>query len=516
MPFAHSCKVSLCFALLFAISACGGSNKKDANTPPDPQNNAAPVFTSASTLDVAENTNGDFYTAAASDADGDTLSFSISGGADASLFNLNASTGALSFISAPDFEAPSDANGDNIYNLTLSVIDGRNGVANLEVVVTVTDEVHAPQVRRVGQGFDQPLFASALLDGSGRMLIAEKGGRIRILTPDTGVIASVDFLDVSTSITTSGEGGLLGFALAPDFASTGQIYINVTNSSGDTEILGYRTFSNNLEQIDPTTKNLILTFDQPASNHNAGWLGFDRNGFLVIPTGDGGGSGDPNNYAQNPQSLLGKVLRIDLSRDDYPSDETRDYAIPAGNTFTNASNGLPEIYAVGLRNPFRASFDPVNGDLLIGDVGQNALEEIDRLPMNDSTYNFGWAVREGTAQFKGANEARFTAPVTQYTHGTGPTQGRSVTGGIVYTGPVETLQGAYIFADFVTDNIWSVPASDLVNGTTVQQSQFNILTTTFTPDASTINNIAGFGLDESQNLYIVSLSGNVFRLEAAN
>lgn len=506
-------RIPVWIALGFALAACGGG---DGSPSPPSRSNAAPVFTSTGAVDVAENTSGDIYTAVASDTDGDALSFSISGGADAVLFRLDANAGTVSFIDAPDFETPSDAGPDNVYNLTLSVSDGRGGQASLDLAVTVTDEVHAAQVRRVGQGFAQPLYAAALADGTGRMLIAEKGGRIRVLTPDTGGIASVDFLDVSTSISTTGEGGLLGFALAPDFASTGQIYINVTNASGDTEIRGFRTFSDRRDQIDSATENLILTFNQPANNHNAGWLGFDSEGLLIIPTGDGGGSGDPSDFAQNPHSLLGKVLRIDVGSDDFPSDATRDYAIPLGNTFTNASDGLPEIYAVGLRNPFRASFDPANGDLLIGDVGQNAIEEIDRLPMNDSSYNFGWAVREGTAQFKGADDARYTAPVTEYTHGAGPTQGQSVTGGYVYTGPVEALQGAYIFADFVTDNIWSVPASDLVNGASVPESQFNILTTTFAPDAGSMGNIASFGLDESQNLYIVSLSGNVFRLEATN
>lgn len=508
-------KITVLAALGFALAACGGGDG-GGNPPPPSPSNVAPVFTSTGAVDVVENTTGDIYTAAASDSDGDVLSFSVSGGADTALFMLDPSAGTLTFIVAPDFEVPSDVGADNVYDVTLSVSDSQGGQASLELVVTVTDEVDAAQVRRVGQGFDQPLFAAALADGSGRMLIAEKGGRIRVLNSESGETASMDFLDVSTSISTGGEGGLLGFALAPDFATSRKIYINVTNASGDTEIREYQTFSDSRDQIDPSTQNLILTFNQPASNHNAGWLGFNSDGLLIIPTGDGGGSGDPSNFAQNPQSLLGKVLRIDVSSDDFPSDATRDYTIPAGNTFLDAADGLPEIYAVGLRNPFRASFDPANGDLLIADVGQNAIEEIDRLPMDDSSYNFGWAVREGTVQFKGADDARFAAPVTEYTQGTGPTQGRSVTGGHVYTGPVETLQGAYIFADFVTNNIWSVLASDLVNGATVPEEQFNILTTAFVPDIGSVDDIAGFGLDESQNLYIISLSGNVFRLEAAN
>ncbi|WP_340678416.1 PQQ-dependent sugar dehydrogenase [Paraglaciecola sp.] len=495
-----------------ALFACGSGGSDSPSTP----TNNNPVFSSPNMLDVAENTGDAFYTATATDADGDVLSFSISGGADSALFVLDVASGSLSFINPPDFEMPVDVGGDNIFNVTLSVSDGQGGQANLAVTITVTDEQQTAQVRLVGQGFNQPLYATALLDGSGRMLIAEKGGQVRVLSPDTAIIAAIDFLDVSGSISTQSERGLLGIALAPDFSTSGQIYINVTNISGDTEIRGYKTFPDSLDRIDPATENVILTINQPASNHNGGWLGFDNNGLLVIPTGDGGGSGDPDDFAQDPHSLLGKVLRIDVTHDDFPADDARNYAIPPGNTFTDEADGLPEIYALGLRNPFRASFDPSNGDLLIGDVGQNAIEEIDRLPMNDSSYNFGWAVREGTAQYKGADDVRFTPPVAEYTQGNGATQGHSVTGGYVYNGPVETLQGAYIFADYVSSNIWSLPASDLLIGETIPHNQFTVLTTLFTPDTAWIDKIVSFGLDENRNLYIVSLSGNVFRLEARN
>lgn len=500
---------ALALASLAACSGGGGGGSTGLG-------NLAPVFSSSASVSIAENSTGVVYTANASDTDGDTVTISLSGGPDAGLVTLDASTGGLSFNAALDFENPSDANGDNVYELTLQARDSRGGVATLNLQITVTDETDTIAVRRVGTGFSQPLGLVALPDGSGRVLVLEKGGRVRVLTPDTGAIASVDFLDVSGSISTFRESGLLGLALSPDFATDRTFYVNVNNTSGDTEIRRFQTFAGSLDQADASTSDVILTFNQPDGNHNAGWIGFDANGFLVFPTGDGGGSGDPSDFAQNTQSLLGKVLRLDVSGDDFPSDPLRDYAIPAGNTFTDPANGLPEIYAIGMRNPFQSSFDPVSGDLLMGDVGQGALEEINRLPMTDSSFNFGWAVREGTAFFKGPDQPEFTPPVAEYAQGNGVREGRSVTGGVVYQGPVEALQDHYVFGDFINSNVWSIPVADLVNGQTIPASQFNLLNSDFVPDQGSLTSITAFGLDEAGNLYVVSIGGDVFRMEAGN
>lgn len=500
----------LAFGLVAACSGGGGDGGTTGIT------NIAPNFSSSASVSIAENSVGVIYTATANDTNGDTVTISLAGGPDAGVFSIDASSGNLSLTASVDFENPSDANGDNVYELTLEARDGRGGVATLNLQITVTDETDTIALRRVGTGFAQPLGLIALPDGSGRVLVLEKTGRIRILNPETGAIESVDFLDVSGSISSNGERGLLGLALSPDFATDRTLYVHVTNSAGDTEIRQFQTFAGMLDQVDASTSDVILTIGQPETNHNAGWIGFDANGFLIIPMGDGGGSGDPNNLAQNPQTLLGKVIRIDVSGDDFPSDASRDYAIPAGNSFTDPANGLPEIYAIGLRNPFQSSFDPISGDLLIGDVGQGAIEEISRLPMDDSSFNFGWAVREGTAFFKGADQPEFTPPVAEYGHGTGDREGRSVTGGLVYQGPVEALQNTYIFADFISDNIWGIPVSDLINGQTVASSEFLVLNSDFVPDQGSLTSIASFGTDETGNLYIVSLGGDVFRMEAEN
>lgn len=507
----HFSTISSLFALAVLAGCGGGSGNNGGGLA-----NIVPVFSSSASISVAENSVGVVYTANASDSDGDTVTISLAGGPDAGSVTFDASSGGLSFSAVIDFENPSDANADNVYEVTLEARDGRGGVATLNLQISVTDEIDPIAVRRVGAGFTQPLGLIALPDGSGRVLVLEKTGRIRVLTPDTGVIDSVDFLDVSASISTAREGGLLGLALSPSFATDRTLYINVTNSAGDTEIRRFQTFSGSLDQADASTSDVILTIGQPQGNHNAGWIGFDASGFLVIPMGDGGGSGDPSNLAQNPQSLLGKVMRIDVSGDDFPSDPLRDYVIPAGNTFTDPANGLPEIFAIGLRNPFQSSFDPISGDLLMGDVGEGAIEEINRLPMNDNGFNFGWSVREGTASFKGADQPAFTPPVAEYPRGTGPREGQSVTGGLVYQGPVEALQNSYVFGDFVSGNVWSIPIADLINGQTVAASAFNLLNSDFVPDQGSLASIAAFGTDEAGNLYIVSLGGDVFRMEAGN
>ncbi|MHA7899210.1 MAG: PQQ-dependent sugar dehydrogenase [Henriciella sp.] len=500
--------------LALGLTACGDGGESGTNVPLN-VGNQIPGFTSSAAINIQENTIGIVYTAATSDPDGDAVTVSISGGPDAGLLTINANSGELSFNIALDFENPADANGDNVYELTLQARDSRGATANLDLEITVTDQVDQVISTRVGTGFQQPLGLVAFPDGSGRVLVVEKAGRVRLLDPATGLIDSVDFLDVAASVSTNGERGLLGLALSPDFQTDGLIFVHLTNLAGDSELRSYAVFGSTPDQIDPATEDVLLRYAQPETNHNAGWIGFDANGYLIIPTGDGGGSGDPNDLAQDPQSYLGKVLRIDVSGDDFPSDPLRDYAIPAGNTFSTAADGLPEIFAVGLRNPFQSSFDPISGDLIIGDVGQGAIEEVNRLPMDDSAINFGWAVREGTAFFKGADRADLTSPVAEYAHGTGDREGRSITGGVVYQGPVEAFQDHYVFGDFISGNIWAVPVADLMLGQTLASAVFTILTPDLTPSVGSLSNISAFGTDESGNLYIVSLGGDIFRMDAA-
>jgi hypothetical protein len=494
--------------LVALLSSCGGGGGGNTPTPP-PAANQPPAFTSPATASVPENSGGTVYQATASDPNGNNLTFSLAGGADQARFQISPA-GALSFVTPPDFEQPADADGNNVYLVRIAVSDGQATVT-LDLSLTVTNVGQdAFRVTRVGTGFAQPVFLAPVPDNSGRVFVVERGGRIRLFNPATGAVAT--FLDISGQTTTDGERGLLGFATAPDFTTSGTFYIFLTNLAGDLEIRRYQTFAAQRDIANPATADAILTVPHPGfSNHNGGWIGFGPDGNLYIATGDGGGGGDPANNAQNINLLLGKMLRIDPGGDGFPNDAARDYRIPAGNP-PNAG-GRPEIWALGLRNPYRASFDFPSQTLWIGDVGQGAREEIDLMRPQDGGANFGWRILEGTLPFNGTPFAGLVPPVLEYAHGSGPREGRSVTGGYVYRGPVEALQGQYFFGDFITGNIWSIRTGQIMLGTTRFSDQFILRRTDFTPNAGTIGNISSFGVDQANNLYIVDFDGEIFRLE---
>lgn len=499
-------------ASVFLLAGCGGGG--GGGNPPPPPGNTPPAFQNQGPVNAPENSGGTIHTALATDPNNDPLTFSISGGADGQRFRINSGTGALSFAVPPDFEDPTDADANNVYLVQIAVSDGMTSTVQ-DLVVNVTNVgPDAFRVARVGVGFNQPLFVAAVPDASGRVFVVERPGRIRILNPTTGAVAPVPLLDVSAETTTDGERGLLGFAVAPDFAASGIFYVYMTNLAGDSELRRYRTLAGNRDQADPATADIILRFAQPFPNHNGGWIDFGPDGFLYLGSGDGGSAGDPQNNAQNTNTLLGKILRLDVSRDDFAGDAFRDYGIPLSNPFAVAG-GRPEVWAYGLRNPFRASFDPATGNLWIGDVGQNAVEEIDPMRPGDGGANFGWRVFEGTQLFSGPAIAGTVPPVAEYGHGTGPRQGNSVTGGYVYRGPVEGLRGQYIFGDFVTGNLWSIPIARINFGTTVPSAQFILRNASFAPANGAISNISSFGVDQQGNVYIVDFDGEIFRIEPA-
>jgi glucose/arabinose dehydrogenase len=507
-----SSALAVVLAASIALAGCGGGGGGGGggDPPAPPPANRPPVFTNAGPVNFAEDATGAVFTATASDPDNNPLTFALSGGADQGRFQIT-TAGALTFREQPDFENPADADGNNAYLVQIQVSDGATS-AVLDLVVNVTNA--GPdnfRVRRIASGFTEPVFlTSAASDVSGRVFVVERAGRIRVLDPATGAISPTPLLDVRGQTTTDSERGLLGFAPAPDFSTTGTFYVFLTNLAGDIEVRRYGSDRNQAN----TPGDVILTIPHPNfGNHNGGWIGFS-NGLLYIATGDGGGAGDPANNAQNVNALLGKMLRIDPSVDSFPADPLRDYAIPAGNPFA-AAGGRPEIWAYGLRNPFRNSFDPLTGNLWIGDVGQGAIEEVDLMRPTDGGVNFGWRVVEGTQPFTGPALPSFTPPVAEYGHGNGPRQGNSITGGIVYRGPVESLRGQYIFGDFITGNLWSFPISRAVLGQTLASSQFTLRNAGFTPAQGTINNPVSFGVDRDGNLYIVDIDGEIYRLEAA-
>ena len=493
------------------LAACGGGGGSDDNEQiPGAPTDDPPTFTSAAAATVPEGTAGVFYTATANDPEGRPVSYSLGGGADQARFILSAA-GALQFLSPPDFEAPTDANADNVYLVSITASDGAR-TATLPLSVTVTDVTGAQlRVRRVVSGMDFPTFLAPVPDATGRVFVVERAGRIRILTPATGAIAATPFLDLTGQVSTDGERGLLGFATAPDFATSGRFYVYLTVLDGTIELRRYDTLSNNRDQADAASGDTILRIAHPRSNHNGGWIGYGPDGMLYVGVGDGGGEGDPDNNAQDRASLLGKMLRIDPATDDFPSDPARDYAIPDGNPFT--APDAPEVWAYGLRNPFRNSFDPLTGHLYIGDVGQGAVEEIDLARSGEAGVNFGWPIMEGTQPFRGGSTSGLTAPIAEYLHGSGPREGDSVTGGVVYRGPLESLRGEYLFGDFVQPNLWSIQTGVIQQGTTIPSSRFQLRNADFAPDAGVIDNVVAFGTDWANNVYIVDFDGEIFVIE---
>jgi hypothetical protein len=482
--------------LLPALGACSSGSGTPTPTPTPAPVNRAPSFTSPATASVVENSTA-AYSATATDPDGDPLTFSIAGGVDAARFTIG-SGGALVFTPAPNFELPGDADGDNVYRVQLRVSDGSLS-ATQDVAITVTDDREGIAVRRIATGFTQPVYV-APVPGSSDVYVVEKTGGIWRLNPSTG--AKSLFFTVG-DLSTDGERGLLSMAYLP--GSTSRFMVFATAANGDVDLRQYSQGSGA-----PTLLARLSTPHPGANNHNGGWLGFDPDGYLYAAIGDGGGAGDPANNAQNPNVRLGKILRLEVVADPYAGASPTFFRPAPGNPFL-AGGGDPYIFALGLRNPFRASFGP-DGRLFIGDVGQSAVEEVNAIRPDQPGANFGWRFLEGTQPFSGTAPAGLTPPVTQYLAGTGPRQGRSVIGGYVYRGPVASLVGSYVFGDFVSGNIWTVPAASLVAGSLYPSSSYERRNVDFTPDTGTINQLVSFGEDGAGNLYLVDLDGDIFRV----
>jgi Ca2+-binding RTX toxin-like protein len=353
---------------------------------------------------------------------------------------------------------------------------------------------------RVASGLTQPLFVASPPDDLNRLFIVEKTGQIKILDLGSGATLATPFLNVGSEISTAGERGLLGLTFDPDFAENGYFYVNLINTVGDTEIRRYQVSAANPNQADPASETLIIQIDQPdATNHKAGWLGFGPDGYLYAALGDGGPANDPNGNAQNINALLGKILRLDVSADGFPADPNRNYSIPADNPFVGV-DGADEIYALGLRNPWRESFDRALGDFYIADVGQGEWEEVN---IGALGANYGWKRYEG-------NELRFpdvpastplTFPIHTYDHSVG----ESITGGYVYRGPGGGLQGHYFFGDFIAQKIFTLHFDGTNWVATDRTAQIN-------ENVGTVNSISSFGEDAAGNLYVVDYGGEVFRL----
>ena len=352
-------------------------------------------------------------------------------------------------------------------------------------------------LRPIAQGLTAPVFATHAGDGRGRLFLVEKIGQIRIL--DANGLRPVPFLDIRDRVRSEGsEQGLLGLAFAPDFSRSGHFFVNYTDKNGDTVIARFST-SGDGETADPASEFRILALDQPAANHNGGMLAFGPDGYLWIGAGDGGAANDRFGNGQNPGTLLGKMLRLDVT-----SNPGVPYQIPAGNPWVsvdwNGRDARDEVWAVGLRNPWRYSFDRATGDLWIADVGQNLYEEVHYVPAGArGGLNFGWPIMEGTHCFPETAACQrdgLEISVAEYKHGA---DGCSITGGYVYRGAAfPELTGVYLYGDYCSGKIWGL-ARDGGGWRSALLLDSGL-------------NISSFGEDEAGEIYVVDFRGGVYRV----
>ncbi len=364
-------------------------------------------------------------------------------------------------------------------------------------------------------GLTQPLYLTNAGDGSGRLFVVEQTGRVKVIK--RGVVLAKPYLDLHTRVSTGGERGLLGIAFSPKFKTDGKLYVDYTDTSGNTVIARYTTAVTSASAPEWNAPTRLLRITQPYPNHNGGGLLFGPDGYLYIGMGDGGSGGDPGKRAQNRKVLLGKILRIDVSK----ATATKPYAIPATNPYyltTNTSlKPLPEVWSIGMRNPWRFSFD-ASGSMWVADVGQDAWEEIDRVAKTTVSaraskggLNFGWNRYEGGHYYpsgalvpNASRSSSYVWPLYNYPHPTG----ESISGGYVYRGSAyPALRGTYVFADYVKGWVAGIRTT-APNGTALPKAQERTLLSTSLHPAS-------FGVDQSNELYLVDHNGSVYQVQGA-
>lgn len=356
----------------------------------------------------------------------------------------------------------------------------------------------------VATGFHRPLYLTGAGDGSGRLFVVEQSGKVKII--QDGTVLPEPFLDVSSWISRAALGGdytergLLGLAFAPDYATSGEFYINYTDQNGGSVLARLTVSTDDPNHADPASAIQLLYVDQPYPNHNGGHMAFGPDGMLYVSFGDGGSGGDPQGNGQNLGTLLGKILRLNVSDQDL-------YAIPDNNPFAASGEGRPEIWAWGLRNVWRFSFDRTDGDLYLADVGQNQWEEINYQPAGSpGGENYGWNAYEANSAYSGSAPAsEVVMPVLTYQHRNGWC---SVTGGYVYRGQaIPALQGYYLYGDWCTGTIWAANA-DAARLSATWAWESTIL-------FESGRQISSFGEDDEGELYLVDYNGEVLRFAPA-
>lgn len=348
-------------------------------------------------------------------------------------------------------------------------------------------------------GFSAPVdIASTGISADTRLYIVEQAGKVRILDQTSKSIAKTPMLDLGGKIQSGGEMGLLGLVFDNDLAKRPYIYVNYTRETagGQETLIARYLINDDQTKADPASEKIILRQAQPFTNHNAGDLAFGPDGYLYVPLGDGGSRGDPSANAQNKKSLLGKILRLDVHTD-------KAYEVPGDNPFVNDSAYRSEIWSMGLRNPWRISFDSQTGDMWIGDVGQNAFEEINHEPRGQGGRNYGWRCWEGAKTYNDEgclDKSNYTFPVTQYQH-EGDSCGGSVTGGFVYRGSQTAMSGHYFYADYCKGRIYALNAAGpTYTALMLRDTDFGITT---------------FGVDNSGEIHLADAkTGTIYQLNA--
>ncbi len=345
-------------------------------------------------------------------------------------------------------------------------------------------------------GLESPLAVAHASDGSGRLFVVEQGGRVRIVRD--GALESRPFLDIADRVLAGGEQGLLGLAFHPDFPDDARLFVNYTDRSGTTIVSSF-SVEDDADVADAASEVQILRIAQPYANHNGGAVAFGPDGMLYVATGDGGSANDPHDNGQRVDTLLGKILRVDVDA----ADGEQAYAIPEDNPLADDPDAAPEIWQTGLRNPWRMSFDTATGDLWIGDVGQGAWEEVNVARAGVGGLNFGWKRMEGVECFQdaGCEDPAYTLPVAEYDH----SLGCSVVGGVVYHGTaVPTLVNGYLYADYCSGNFWVLDPS--IEGRADARLVLN-----------SGRSISAIGEDEDGEVYATDLSaGELLRIVGAS
>ena len=474
--------VALPVLALGILSSCGDSGGSDT---PEPIVNQAPVFSSATTTSVVENASAAVYQAAASDANGDALTYSVAGGADAARFTIS-SSGQLSFVASPNYDLPADADGNNVYQVQISASDGKASTA-LALSVAVTNSKEGVAVHRIATGFTDPVAIAPVSNTA--MLVAEKGGAVYLLNPQTGTKSLL------VQINNIGTVGVTALAAAPTFDADGTFFAMYTTQTGYLAI--HRYLRNPAGPTVPDNFGPLLAVNAP-QYAGGGWLGYDASGTLLAATGDAGGSGDTSGSAQDNTSRLGKVLRIATNPDPYAG------VAPAFFLVSTIAKGFHQPNGGG----------QFGSSILLADHGQDVAEELDLVSPGTTGSNFGWPFKEGTHTVRDNAPAGLTDPVLEYLRTTGLRTGQAIIGGAAGPSAVASLRNQYVLADG-SGAILAIDAALIAAGRTRSADVVERRDADFAPDIGTIDHPVAITAGPGGTLFILDADGEIFRVDAS-